>query len=623
MSSGIYDDTKERIRQAVDIVDLIGSYLDLRRQGRLFVAQCPWHDDSRPSLQINPDRQSWKCWVCGNKGGDIFSFVMEREGVSFAEALQLLAERAGIELKRRGPVEKTKQGNPNDKPTLYQAAAWVEQQFHQCLLQSPEAEPARRYLQDRDISSDSIKRFHLGFTPNRWTWLLDRSQSTQFSSAVLQAINVIGKSEQSGKLYDRFRGRLMFPIRDVQRRPIAFGGRVLPGLTDSEPAKYINSSETRLFSKSDQLYGLDIVRDALTATKSRHVLVMEGYTDVVVAHQCGVDNAVAVLGTALNERHIRLLRRFADSITLVLDGDEAGQKRTNELLELFIAAQVDLRILTLPDGFDPCDYILKNGAEQFRQFEKNACDALEHKIRIETRNIDLVNDSHRASVALESVLQAIAKAPRLQTDTTQANRLREQQLLSRMARSFRVGETEVRARLAEIRKSAKNQQSSEVSDEPKQSQAVGNLPPKERELLEILVLYPEMAERALDMIAPNSFESELARTIYETYIEAQATDGQVQFTHILTRLEEPQLKNFLVELDESAHAKEPKASEDAESRLDDIIRYFRQKEVEPQKRENIAALDEKRMTEEEELAVLQQLFKHETDRQGISEPTDG
>ncbi|MEZ6118366.1 MAG: DNA primase [Pirellulaceae bacterium] len=444
-------EAKERVRQATDIVDVIGGYMDLRRQGRMLVGLCPWHDDSKPSLQVNPERQSWKCWVCDD-GGDIFSFVMKKEGVGFPEALKLLAEQAGIELdERRGPTATP--GSPEDKATLYRAMAWAVEQFHRCLLYSDEAETARKYLQDRQIDADSISRYRIGFSPNQWRWIIDQGRPHGFSPEVLEAVGLAIKNEKANSWYDRFRGRVLFPISDTQKRPIAIGGRVLPEFADDKSPKYINSPETRLYSKSEQLYGLDVVRDQVA--KQRHLVVMEGYTDVVVARQFGVDNVVAVCGTALGARHIPLIRRFADSITLVLDGDEAGQRRTNQILELFIASQMDLRIVTLPEGLDPCDFLQQQGFDAFQSFLQSAIDALEHKIRSTTAGLDLIRDTHKANVALNELLTTLARAPKSQLGKTDAaNVLREQQVLVRLAREFQLDEQQLRKQLEEIRRFA-------------------------------------------------------------------------------------------------------------------------------------------------------------------------
>lgn len=614
-------DEKERVRQATDIVDLIGGYLPLRRQGRNYVALCPWHDDSRPSLQVNPERQSWKCWVC-DLGGDVFSFFMKKEGVDFREALQMLAERAGIPLATT--PQKVPPGSPEDKRTLYQAMQWAEEQFHRCLLHAPEAAAARSYVQERGLSPASIQQFRLGFAPDSWQWILERARGTPFSAAVLEAADLVRRSSTSGRLYDAFKGRLLFPIHDTQGRTIALGGRVLPGQAPEHAGKYINSRETRLFSKSDQLYGLDLARDAVT--KSREIVVVEGYTDVIAAHQVGVNHVVAVLGTALGARHIRVLRRFVDKVILVLDGDEAGQRRTNEILELFVAEQVDLRILTLPDQLDPCDFLLQYGAEPFRELLAGAIDALAHKLRVATRGINLTQDTHRANLALEEILATIAKAPRSLTATTTETRLREQQLLARLAREFAVAEADLRTRLNDLRrKPAGGTTPARPVAEPPSKPAirVRDLEPREVELIEILLVHPELVAEAIQGIEAGQLKSAAVRTIYHTFHSLHDADRTPDFGNALMDLEDAHLKNILVELDERAHAKAEEAQEDALARLRGLIERFRYELETKDRPQKLAALESKRLSEQEELAALQHLIAQERNRQGISAPTDG
>ena len=273
-------DDKEQVRQAIDIVDLLGKYnLQLRRQGRGYVTHCPWHDDTRPSLQVNPERQSWKCWPC-DIGGDIFSFVMKMEGVDFPEALAMLADRAGITLQKpsgcesafgeQGPSAPSPlAGGGIDKRTLYKAAAWVECQYHECLLHAARGRAGPKVLSRRGISAESIERFQLGFAPLDRDWILKQAGGSPSRAKVLETIGVLRRSSAGGSLYDLFRGRGLFAIRDAQGRPVGMGGRLLPGVETFLPGKYVNSPETPLFRKSHLLYGLDLAKEAIHKSKSQ------------------------------------------------------------------------------------------------------------------------------------------------------------------------------------------------------------------------------------------------------------------------------------------------------------------------------------------------------------------
>jgi DNA primase len=619
------DDAKERIRQAVDITDLVGSYLELRRQGRNYVALCPWHDDSKPSLQINPERQSWKCWVC-NIGGDIFSFVMQREGVGFREALEMLAERAGIELKSL-PQIKTMPGSADDKQTLYKALEWAAEQYHECLLRSDEGALARTYLEERGITKESVLKWRIGYAPDDWQWLVNRMPK-QFTPTILQAVDVIGKSPNSGKLYDRFRGRMMFPIRDVALHTIAMGGRILPAIAAKEeqsgrdkPAKYLNSAETKVFSKSEHLYGLDNGRNAIQRT--REIVVTEGYTDVILAHQGGVENATAVLGTALTERHIPLIRRFADTLYLVLDGDDAGQRRTNEIIQLFVFAPLDLRILTLPDDLDPADFVLQRGGDAFKSLLPLAVDGMDHKIEVETREIDVIHDTFRANKALENILSVVARAPRYAYATPEFIRLREQQIIGRLARQFQLPDADLRNRLNELRKTVRPANHGATAPAETANYRAAELDRCECELIEILTQHPDLAEKASMEIGVEEVRSLPARAIYTTYSRMAADGDLPSFGRVMAAIDDPAIKSLLVELDERASAKASHATEDGFSQLASIIRALRDRQDQTQRRAHLAALEDRRKDEAEQLNVLQQLMAAKRQRQGISESTDG
>jgi DNA primase len=612
VSLGFSADAKEQVRQATDIVELVGSYLPLRREGRGYKALCPWHNDSRPSLQVNPERQSFRCFVC-DIGGDVFSFVMRHDGLTFPEALALLAERAGITLQSSsGPP-----GGADEKRLLYQAMAWVEQQYHDCLLRAPEAEPARAYLQGRGITAESFGRYHLGYAPDRWEWLVGQARETRFTPKVLEKIGVVG-SKQSGGYYDRFKGRVLFSIRDIQGRPVGLGGRVLPGSADSaknNAAKYINSPETPLFAKSSLLYALDHAKDAFS--KTRTALVMEGYTDCVIAQQAGFGNAVAVLGTALGERHLSLLRRFVDRIVLVLDGDEAGRRRTDQILELFVAEQMDLRVLTLPDELDPCDFLLQRGAEAFSQLLDSAVDALEHKFATALREADASGGMHAANRAVEEVLATLAKAPRLQASTSTAVKVREDQILYRLAARFGVGEGRLRERLTELRR-PRGKTSREVPAVVQQ-QEVGKLVLAEQWLLQILLQTPECLEEVRREISPADFRCPRRRQLFATCCSLADAGEWPTYERLMLELEDPDLKGLLVLLDEQRQAI---GSADRSKELRDLLRAFREQQA-VARPAGQSADDERPIDAADEMEQLRRLVERERTRQGISLPTDG
>jgi DNA primase len=584
-------DAKEQIKQAVDIVDLVGDYLTLRREGRGYKALCPWHNDSRPSLQINPERQSWKCWVC-NVGGDIFAFVMKIEGVEFREALSMMARRAGIALpdSRGGPQA------ADEKQQLYQAMSWAEEQYHQCLLRSADAEPARTYLAERGITADSINRFRLGFAPNEWDWLLRRSAAAAHRPQVLEKVGLLSRRQEGSGHYDRFRGRLLFSIRNPQKQCIAFGGRVIPGLPVQEQAKYINSPETPLFSKSSMLYGLDLAREAIT--QARTAIVMEGYTDCILAHQCGFPNAVAVLGTALGERHLPLLRRFADRVVLMLDGDEAGQRRTNEILALFVQEQLDLQILTLPDNLDPCDFLVSRGAEAFRGELEKCVDALEHKFRAATSGLNAASGIHQAQQATEEVLAVLAQAPRLQSSATGAARVKEDQILHRLSRRFGITEQTLRSRLSELRRSARTRL---PAVESKTAESLSAL---ERALWESLLQVPERFADVAAQIRDEQLQSDVSRIMFRKCQELWKQQIVPTFDRLMLEFDDSQMKNLLVEFDEQGALRE---GVDPGISLREVLAAFGRQQWRQESLANRAVLEERRLDEAQELELFNEI----------------
>ena len=617
MSFTFDSDTKERVRAATDLVDLVGTRLELRRQGRNYVAICPWHADRRPSLQINAEKQIWKCWVC-DIGGDAFNWVMQDEGISFPEAMQKLAERAGITLESTGKFKP--RTSPDEKAALLKVMNWASQLYQKFLFDPDGGAVARKYLEDRGLTKECVQQFAVGLAPDAWSFLLDRAQKEGYSINLLESAGLVKKNDRGGR-YDFFRNRVIFPIRDRDSNTIALGGRVLPG-SDAVGGKYINSPETKLFTKSQQLYGLDIA--SLPIRRLKQAIVMEGYTDVMFAHQCGITNAVAVLGTALGSAHLKILQRQqCDQVVLLLDGDEAGQRRSDEVLELFLGAQIDVRVMTLPDGLDPADYLKQFGGDQLREMIAKSVDALEFKMRRVSTGFDPLLDTHRANAAMEEMISLLAKVPHSGLLTHESFKMRQDQILNRMSRQFGVPEASLRERLKSLREKQSRmirKPEAETAAQPaKRLLRPSDLSPLERELLELIIVSPLVAPVALERVQPEWLQCDAARQMLGAYQELEFAGQSLDFDSVLIALEDPSLKSLLVTLHEQANAKLSFTRETAESRLRALT--FRMGELQDalRRQRQLVTLQSSRLSEEDELTLLTDVIRQARLRQGLEE----
>lgn len=358
---------RDKVLEAVDVIDVIGEHVALKRRGKEFIGLCPFHPDRNPSMSVSPTKQIFKCWACG-AGGDAIRFVQLRERVDFSEALRILAQRVGISV--RG--EKAAPVDTDRREAIRAVMEWARTHFERNLSEHPSGKLALDYARRRGLSEDTIHRFHAGFAPNDWDQLLRSATSVGVAPDLLLEAGLITRTEE-GKTYDRFRNRLIFPICDPQGRPVAFGGRTL----GEDPAKYLNSPETPLFSKSRILFGLDAAKSAISAEKS--AIVVEGYMDAVLLSQYGVANVVATMGTALTDAHVRLLRPLTDRVYLCFDGDEAGTKAADRAVETALRSRVDVRVVMMPDDQDPADCVVSGGTQAFTAQLQSSVDALEFK----------------------------------------------------------------------------------------------------------------------------------------------------------------------------------------------------------------------------------------------------
>jgi DNA primase len=402
--SPAWEDFKLKVLGATNIVELIGRTVALKKRGKDHLGLCPFHQEKTPSFHVNEERGFFYCYGC-KKGGDAISFVKERDRVDFMEALKSLASDAGIPLPVRGGREEV-----TDSQICLEANSLAAMFFENMLKDEARGKAAREYLQQRGITPETAARFRIGLAPEGWDNLFRGPLGRKFNPQQLHLAGLLKQRdpEKGTGYYDTFRHRLMFPIRDPNGRVIAFGGRVMPGSDDK--AKYLNSPETPVFSKSRCVYGIDLARQRIVETGT--AIIVEGYTDVVMAHQFGATNAVSILGTAMTEQHVALLRRFASRIVLLFDPDVAGDIAVDRAVSLFLTQPVEIAIASLGEDLDPDEYLLKYGLEAWDKMIAAAPEALAYKWKQLVRQFsaDDGNNLTGQQKAVETYLDVIAQA---------------------------------------------------------------------------------------------------------------------------------------------------------------------------------------------------------------------
>jgi DNA primase len=399
LTRNIPDTTITKIRQAADIVEIVSESVPLRKAGKDFSGLCPFHAEKTPSFSVSPDKQLFYCFGCG-EGGDVFHYLMRRDGLSFGEALRMLARRFGIEIEDREMTAEEREAARRREQLLWiqrEAGDWFRRS-----LAGGDAGAARRYLGRRGLNPEVLETFGLGYAPDAWNRLLNHLAERGAQAGDVERAGLAAPRKSGDGHYDRFRNRIIFPILDGQGRIVAFGGRVL----DDQKPKYLNSPETELFSKRTALYGYPQARRS--ARDTGRVFVAEGYLDVIALHQFGVPNAVATLGTALTPEHVRLLRSMTERAVLVFDADEAGLRAAEKSVPLFVQAQMPVSALLLEPGKDPDDFVRENGTGAFLERAESAPEGIPFLAgRLLARHGDTVAGKAKAAAELAPVLAAV------------------------------------------------------------------------------------------------------------------------------------------------------------------------------------------------------------------------
>ena len=540
-------DFRELVRAQTDIVRLIGDFVALspRRGGREFVGLCPFHEDHNPSFTVNPERQTYRCWACG-EAGDCFSFVMKQDRLTFPECLEMLAQKAGLPLPEH--YRKGSSQQQDNKNRAYEIVAWAEKLFHETLLTSPQAGLARKYLSERHLSAETINAFHLGYHPYDWQWLIERARG-KYSLNELAAVKLIHQRED-GSYCDHFVDRVLFPIRDNRGRCVAFGGRVIPGSGHEKGAKYLNTAEYPLFSKSRLVYGLDQARDAIS--KSGTTLVMEGYMDCIMAHQCGVRNVVATLGTALTEHHVSLLKRFGRQVVLVYDGDQAGRDASDRSLGKFLSQEVDLRILTLPGDLDPADYLSDHGPDAFETLVRQAAEAWDYKLSslIQRHGLQSID---AADQVLKEMLSTLCQVPVSDSgELAGAWQIRESVILGRLSQRLGIPESMIRRQLQQLRSNRRPTPTRQETDPANRNFVPPqkfSAPAIEMDVLSLWLFCPAEMSQTRDEIGLEQITNPDLKQLLGLCLNRSDAGELPSYDNLLGTIDDPNLKRVLVEIE--------------------------------------------------------------------------
>jgi DNA primase len=485
------------IKQKTDIVEVVGQYVNLKKSGRNLTAPCPFHNEKNPSFFVYPERQSWHCFGACNTGGDIFSFIMKKENMEFGDALRLLAARAGIEIPTRIQPDTKK----DEKERLFQINEAAALYFNNLLLNSPAAEPAKKYLDKRGIIGKTIMDFQLGYALNNWESLKEYLMKRGYTEAELLGAGLIIESED-GRTHDRFRNRLMFTINDSRGRTTGFGARVLD---DSLP-KYVNSPQTLVFDKSGTLYAINLASQSIR--QRDQAILMEGYMDVITAHQNGITNVVASMGTAVTEKQVTDLKKLTHNIVLSLDADTAGEEAMLRCIDYESTFDIELKVVVLPEGKDPDD-VIRESPSKWQEYLDKVLPVTDFTINSVTANLDLTKASDKRLLVdrIGPVIKLIK------------NPVRRAHYLQKLARLAGVNERTIEESLGMTKTSVPYNRNREIlkkTDRPVKSILSR---PVEEQFLALLLKHPEFRERS-GGIPTDYFENSENRVIFTVWRES-------------------------------------------------------------------------------------------------------
>ena len=497
------------VKQKTDIVEVVSQYVTLKKSGRNFSAPCPFHSERNPSFFVYPERQSWHCFGACNTGGDVLSFVMKKENMDFGDALRLLAARAGIEMPTRVQSDIRK----DERDRIFQINSAAALYFHNLLLNSPGAENARKYLEKRGLNEKTVSAFQLGYALDSWEGLKEHLEKEYTEKEILEAGLLVESDD--GRTHDRFRNRLIFTICDNRGRITGFGARILQ---DSDgQAKYVNSPQTLVFDKSGTLYGINLAAQAIRQ-KDQAVMV-EGYMDVITAHQNGITNVVASMGTAVTERQLNDLKKLTKNIVLAMDADAAGEEAMLRCVEYENSLDIDLKVVVLPEGEDP-DSVIKEGTEKWDQLLKKALPVIDFTSKMIQSTLDMTT-----SVAKSALVNKMIPYIIIEKDITQ-----QAHYLSKLAVDSGIESKKIEAAINELVKANKAlQQPRKTLPKPRTTRfdrviSTAYARPIEEQFLAFLLRLPEFKDKSTGVPA-EYFENSENREIFIAWQQSADEDA--------------------------------------------------------------------------------------------------
>lgn len=489
-------DTVSEIKAKADIVEFIGQYTKLVRSGKTLKGLCPFHSEKHGSFFVYPENQSWHCFGACSTGGDIFSFIMKKEGLSFTEAIDRLAEKYGIQISSKKMTSPERERYDR----IYQANAAAAQYFHNLLLNSPEAAKARAYLQERGVNENSIANFQLGYALPEWQALRENLNEAGFDDSILLEAGLLGSSD-SGRCYDRFRDQLIIPIAEIRGRISGFGARVL---NDSQP-KYLNSPETLVFSKSSTLFGIGLAAPAIR--QQDMAIITEGYFDTVISHQYGFNNTIASMGTAITEKQIAILKKLTKHIVLAMDADEAGEEAVSRCISFENLLDSEIKVITSPPEQDPDD-VIRRDHQEWGKMIGSAVPLMDFILMKTSAKYDLNTAQGKADLA-NSLLPVIAEIQ---------DPVRRGHYITEAAKKVGISPTEMQYKINKLKNISRPPKARDAVTTPEKSIVeTGAVNSVESYVLTILLKNPELKAQA-GLLRPEYFEDTENRLIFEALL---------------------------------------------------------------------------------------------------------